>query len=617
MALRKNNMIEWIRSLVFNGSESYDTTGPLALEFEVERQHMLTRTVAIGAILAAVLVPLFGMLDLVFKYHAVKPFFVIRLSVTLISITVFLLLKTPHGKKHPYWFGAFLAIVVGGSIALMCHLDEGPVDRYYAGINLPLLGFGILLPLTLNEGIIVFSLVWLSYFIPNLFVLQPDQTGIFLSNNFFMISTIIIALASSQFHLYVRKQQWYTHKRLEAAHKKIQNHAKELEKKVQERTQKLLQSERLAVVGQLAGGVAHDFNNFLTAILGTSELLLYSLPDEDPTRNDIECIARVGQKAADLVAQLLAFSRRQMMSPKTLDLNTVIRDLKKMLTRVIGENIELDILLDPDLGRIHADPLQMEQILLNLCVNARDAMPNGGRLIIETHNIHLDSTYCSQRTISIKPGDYILMSVTDTGTGMKEEIKARIFEPFFTTKQKGVGTGLGLSSVYGIVKQSEGDILVYSELGKGTVFKIYLPRVYRKDRIEENPAKNPQHLPKGTETILLVEDEKDVRELTARMLENQGYTVLQASEGNEALNVAESFEKPIDLLMTDVVMPKMNGRVLARKLTSRRKNLKVLFLSGYTNQMILHQGIKNIHSFLQKPYTLETLSHKVRSVFKN
>ena len=600
------------------GTDPWSRSGSDAVQFEKERQKLLNRTVSIGSILAGTLVPLFGLLDLVFKRHLCLVFFDIRLAVTILSFLVFFILKSSFGEKHPYPLGAFLALVVGSSVALMCKLDQGPIDPYYAGINLPLLGFGILLPLTLFEGICVFSTVWLSYFIPNLLVLKSNELGIFTSNNFFMISTIIIALASSQFHLYQRKRQWYTHRDLERAHRKIKNHARDLEYKVQERTQRLLQSERLAVVGQLAGGVAHDFNNFLPAILGTSELLLHTLDRDDHTRDDIESIARVGRRAAELVKQLLAFSRRQFLMPKILNLNDVILDLNKMLSRIIGEDIDLKVVPDPDLGCVMADPLQIEQIILNLIVNARDAMPDGGKLVVETASIVLDANACRKKQLSVLPGDYVRLVIRDTGKGMSRDTLSRIFEPFFTTKEKGEGTGLGLATVWGIVKQSNGEIEVTSEIGRGTTFKIYFPKVKDTVCITEESESVPIHLPVGKETILLVEDEDEVRSMTARMLEKQGYTVLQAREGKEAIRISESYHGAIDLLLTDVVMPRMNGKILADRLNVRRSNLKVLFVSGYANNVIAHQGVLNSDkSFLHKPFTLEDLSKRIRCLLEN
>jgi signal transduction histidine kinase/CheY-like chemotaxis protein len=597
---------------------NHDNPNSLSARFEEDRIRIMARSVSIGSILAATLVPLFGLLDLVFKGNVLGTFIIIRIGVTLASFTMYFLLKTPYGKSHPYPLGAILTFIVGGAIALMTHLDLGPADPYYAGINLPLLGFGILLPLTLKEGSLIFILVWLTYFIPNVCMLTPETVKIFISNNFFMLSTIIIALASSQFHLYHRKKQFYTLQRLEVAHRKIKNHAADLEKKVQERTERLLQSERLAVVGQLAGGVAHDFNNFLTAIMGITELLLHTIPEDDPREEDLKSISRVGGRAAELVKQLLAFSRRQIMMPQNINLNEIIQDLQKMLSRVIGEHIELTVHPDPNLGYVLADPAQMEQIILNLCVNARDAMPDGGKLIIETSNTFLDHLYCKRKQTSIQAGEYVMLAISDTGMGMDDNVKSKIFEPFFTTKQEGEGTGLGLSSVYGIIQQSNGDILVYSEIGKGTVFKIYLPRIEKPQTDESDESDEARDIPKGKETILLVEDEDEVRDMTARMLQNQGYQVLTAREGREALTVSRNHRGHIDLLLTDVVMPHMNGKLLAEHLSLQRHDLKVLFLSGYTPNMMIHQGILNgSAAFLQKPYTMESLSHKIRQIFDN
>ncbi len=590
----------------------------LFVQFNKERLRLLNRAVAIGAILAVILIPIFSILDIIIKYHIFWTFFSIRISVTVISMAIFLLTKSSFGKKQPYILGAFLTLIVGGSISLMCYLDQGPSDPYYAGINLPLLGFGILLPLTLVEAIFIFILVWLSYFLPNLLILNPSEIKIFISNNFFIISTIIISLASSQFHLFQRKMQWYTHQKLQFAHQKIQNHTKELKEKVKERTQRLLQSERLAVVGQLAGGIAHDFNNILTAILGFSQLILDSLPAKSPLRNDVKNITESGERAVDLVKQLLAFSRRQILSPKVINLNDEITNIERMLSRVIGENIELIIDSQKDLSNIIADPVQIEQIILNLSVNARDAMPEGGNLIIKTANVTLNESYCKTNKISLAKGDYVMLSVSDTGEGMSEDVKTKIFEPFFTTKKKGKGTGLGLSTVFGIVKQSHGDIVVFSEKGKGTTIKIYFPHIKESSEKTAKKIKYVPKLQKGKETILLVEDEDKVRELTARMLTKQGYKVIQAKEGKTALSLSGKYCGSIDLLLTDVIMPQMSGKMLAEQLIVQRSNLKILFTSGHIDSMLTQQGIINLNrSLLQKPYTFESLHHKIRDIFDN
>ena len=586
-------------------------------QFETERQTIINRAVILGSLLCTILVPLYGVLDLIFKPHILFELYTIRIIASAICFSTFYLSKKSYGRQHAYLMASILFISVCGSIALMCHIDIGPGDPYYAGMNLPIVGMGIMCPFTIMETVFLGSVIWLIYVIPNLFMVNPDNLTLFLSNNFFIVSTIVISVAGTQFNLRHRLNQWNAHKELRSAHRKIKNHAKELEEKVQERTQRLLQSERLAVVGQLAGGVAHDFNNILTAILGISQLLLDDLPKQDPMRDDVESISRVGHRAVDLVKQLLAFSRRQILQPKYLNLNEILREVENMLCRVIGENIMLAVHTDPLLGKVLADPVQIEQIILNLCVNARDAMPDGGKLILETKNVHLDRSYCQLGKVSLSPGDYVLLAVSDTGEGMSSEVKAKIFEPFFTTKEPGEGTGLGLSTVYGIVKQSNGDILVYSEPGKGTTLKIYLPRISKKEiSKEESKVKNLIPL-QGKETILLVEDEQDVRNLTARMLTKQGYRVLQAEEGSEALRVAEGFDGSIDLLITDVVMPNMSGKDLASRLQSERKDLKVLFISGHSDRMITHQGIDEREiEFLQKPFTMESLSVKIRNVFK-
>ena len=377
--------------------------------------------------------------------------------------------------------------------------------------------------------------------------------------------------------------------------------------------EQLRQSQKMEAIGQLAGGVAHDFNNLLTLIKGYSQLSLQELREDDPLKPNIEEIRRAADKAAGLTRQLLAFSRRQILEMKVLDLNTVLSNLDKMLRRVIGEDIELVTILAEDLGRVKTDPGQIEQVIMNLAVNARDAMPQGGKLIIETANVGLDEKY-ARNHIAVKPGRYVMLSVSDTGVGMAPEVKERVFEPFFTTKGRGKGTGLGLSMVYGIVKQSSGNIWVYSEPGKGTTFKIYLPRVDEpleelKERVET------KELPRGEETILVVEDNEEVRKLAMRVLQTQGYEVLGAPEGMEAFLLCEEREGPIDLLVTDVVMPKMSGRELAERIASIRPEIKVLYMSGYTDNAIVHHGILSEGiNYIQKPFTVESLIRKVREV---
>jgi len=377
--------------------------------------------------------------------------------------------------------------------------------------------------------------------------------------------------------------------------------------------EQLRQSQKMEAIGRLAGGIAHDFNNLLTVIRGYSQLASMELKESDPLKENIEEIQKATERASALVHHLLAFSRRQLMEMKVIDLNSLLTDLDKMLRRIIGEDIELVTYLAEDLGRVKVDPGQMEQVIMNLAVNARDAMPSGGKLTLETANVGLDEAY-ARNHIAVKTGRYVMLSISDAGVGMTPEVKERVFEPFFTTKEKGKGTGLGLSVVYGIVKQSGGNIWVYSEAGKGTAFKIYLPRV--DEPLEEVRRRvEIQEIPRGSEIVLVVEDEEEVRKLAVRVLQRQGYKTLEASAGGEALLICEEQKGTIHLMLTDVVMPKMSGRELADRLLTLHPEMKVLYMSGYTDNAIFHHGVleKGLH-FIQKPFTPAALARKIREV---
>src|SRR5438094_6696617 len=375
--------------------------------------------------------------------------------------------------------------------------------------------------------------------------------------------------------------------------------------------QQLVQSQKMEAVGRLAGGVAHDFNNLLTVILSYSDLLLEDRPPDAPDREDIEQIRKAAVGASALTRQLLAFSRQQVLEPRVLDVNTVVASTEKMLTRLLGEDISLTASLAPALGAVKVDPGQLEQIIINLAVNARDAMPHGGRLSIETANVDMDESYVRGHPVA-HPGPYVMLAVSDTGTGMDAATQARIFEPFFTTKEAGKGTGLGLATVYGIVRQSSGFIWVYSEPGHGTSFKIYLPRVV--DAVARAGAPAPQVVG-GSETVLVVEDVAAVRAVTRQMLERQGYCVLEAANGATALSLARQHQSAIHLLVTDVVMPEVSGRELADQLVQPRPDMKVLFMSGYTDDAVVRHGIlQEGIAYLQKPFTPDTLARKVRAV---
>jgi two-component system, cell cycle sensor histidine kinase and response regulator CckA len=378
--------------------------------------------------------------------------------------------------------------------------------------------------------------------------------------------------------------------------------------------EQLFHAVKMEAIGRLAGGIAHDFNNLMTSVIGYSDLSLQRIGKDDPLRKGIEQIKKAGQSAASLTNQLLIFSRKQVVQPKVLDINRVIADIEKMLRRVIGEDIMVVSELSPDLRRVLGDPGQIEQVIMNLAVNARDAMPQGGRLTIETKNGYLDEAYAQQH-LDVQPGHYVMLAVSDTGIGMTEETRSRIFEPFYTTKEKGKGTGLGLATVYGIVKQSGGHIWVYSEPGRGTTFKVYLPRV---DEDSGCPSLEPVHceVVRGkSETILLVEDDDCVRDLASTCLRISGYTILVARRGDEALRIFKENEQAIQMLVTDVVMPGVSGRDLARIMQSLSPGLKVLYTSGYTDDAIVHHGVLDAGvNFLQKPFTLDALARKVRQV---
>jgi two-component system, cell cycle sensor histidine kinase and response regulator CckA len=372
-------------------------------------------------------------------------------------------------------------------------------------------------------------------------------------------------------------------------------------------------AQRLEAIGRLAGGVAHDFNNLLTVILGCCDALLDELPASHPALRKVATMRKAGFSAADLTRQLLAFGRKQVLHPRVLEPAEIISDVESMLRRLIGEDVQLLIHIDPEVGPVNADPVQIEQVLINLAANARDAMPKGGRLSIEVSNIDLDEQYRMHHPTAT-PGPYVMFTVADSGCGMDPSTQARIFDPFFTTKELGKGTGLGLATVYGIVKQSGGHIWVYSESDKGSVFKIYLPRVDR--RVRGALPADPDGAPRGgNETILLVEDSKSLREIAYEYLKSLGYTVLEAGGGAEALQRFSEFGGIVDLLLTDIIMPEMNGRELADEIVRRQPSIKILFTSGYADDTIARHGVLETGvAFIQKPYRPRALAWKVREV---
>ncbi len=412
---------------------------------------------------------------------------------------------------------------------------------------------------------------------------------------------------------------------IQEVNRQLRQHQEELESRVEARTaelqrandalrkseEQLRQAQKMEAVGRLAGGIAHDFNNLLSVILSYSEIVSSTLKSDHPSRPDLDEIKKAGARAADLTRQLLAFSRQQVLDLRILDVNEIVTGVNKMLARVLGEDVELTMVLARRLAKVRADPGQIEQVLMNLVVNARDAMPNGGKVTVETSNVELDPTY-ARDLLGVTAGPHVMIAVSDTGVGMDKETQARVFEPFFTTKELGKGTGLGLSTVFGIVKQSGGHIWLYSEPGRGTTLKIYLPRA--EGKVDWTPSINPPNADvRGIETILLVEDEDQVRAVASGILKRAGYHVLEARSPGEALLISEQHPVTIHLLLTDVVMPKMNGRQLAERIGSTRPDIKTVFMSGYTDNVVLHHGVLDSGSFfLQKPFTPSSLAGKVR-----
>jgi len=377
--------------------------------------------------------------------------------------------------------------------------------------------------------------------------------------------------------------------------------------------EQLVHSQKMEAVGRLAGGVAHDFNNMLTVISGYTRMILDELSPQDPLREYAGEIAQASERAGAVTQQLLAFSRRQLIQPRIIDINAAIVQTEKMLRRLLGEDIQLTLELQENSPHIKADPNQIEQAVVNLALNARDAMPRGGRIFIQTSEIHLDENYARTHP-GVKPGDYVMLAITDTGQGMSAEIRQRIFEPFFTTKDRGKGTGLGLAIVYGMVKQCGGDIWVYSEPGKGSTFRLYFPKAGEQPRVS-SPREPKAPRAEKSHTVLVVEDEKPVRELTVRMLQQLGYSVLSAASGKEALAISNSFGGSIGLLVTDVVMPEMSGRQVADALLRARPEMKVLYVSGYTEHAVIHHGVESGVEFLAKPFSREALAKKIAEMF--
>ncbi|MBZ0258086.1 response regulator, partial [bacterium] len=540
--------------------------------------------------------------------------------------------------------------IVGFSIIRMICDVGGYATPYYAGLNLVFVAFGVLYPLRVRT--IMLHCVGL-YLIYILGVMMLDPTApykfdptlappndpaitmyrLFLSNNSFVLSSLFIIIIASAVGSNLRFREYKLRMELEDAKRELQRSNEMLEitlarkhrdlienlqekKLVEEMKNKLeeqlIQSQKLEAIGRLAGGVAHDFNNILTVIKVNSDLLLMRMEEQNAYRKKVSEIRHASERAAALIRQLLAFSRKQMLQPRNLDLNEIIFGMGEMLNRLIGEDIDLGMNLADDLGKVKADPSQIEQVVMNLVVNSRDAMPKGGYITIQTKNVYFDRKQAVSREGSLREGDYVLMSVSDTGEGMDKEIQSHIFEPFYTTKDVGKGTGLGLSTVYGIIRQSDGAVTVYSEIGQGTSFKVYLP-CYQNGNGHTPQQLIENNIQQGEETVLLVEDDESVRKIACEILSENGYKILEALSTDDALDICKTYSGKIDLLLTDVIMPLMSGAELSKQIVGMRPNIHVLYMSGYADDAISRHGVieKGV-LLLDKPFTAYSLTQKVR-----
>jgi signal transduction histidine kinase len=504
-------------------------------------------------------------------------------------------------ESHFQYFGAlaFLAFYRDWRVLLTATIVAG-ADHFIRGIYWPMSMFGVLT-----------ASPWRSV----------EHVGWILFEDIFLVLSIRQNLSEM---LGVAEHQAKLEKVNELVERKIKERTNELRKEILERERsedvrkkieaRMLQSQKMEIVGKLAGGVAHEFNSILTAIIGQSEYLISSLSTRDPRAKSAQEIRQAAERAATLTRQLLAYGRKQILQPEIVDLNEVLANMSNTIQHLMGTEVGVRIVAAPELKTVKIDPGQMEQVIVNMAMNAADAMPNGGRLTLETANVVLDEEYV-RHFHKLKAGNYVMLALSDTGMGMEEEVKARVFEPFFTTKEVGRGTGLGLATCYGIIKQSDGHINVYSEIARGTTFKIYLPQVERPAKTT-SPRSKPPDLPGGTETILLAEDDPSLLEMSASLLRRLGYTVLTAANGMEALNLKQQRDiGHIDLLLTDVIMPHMSGKELSDRIRMIYPDTKILFTSAYAENAIVHQGVlDNDVVLLQKPFTPSALANKVREV---
>ena len=558
-------------------------------------------------------IPLFAVFSIADYFYVPDKFLLfagIRMVIIPSCLLVNAAVKRTRSLPTIQAWGAFYAFANAILITIMAFHAGGKSSAYYAGLNLCAISAGSFIPWTSGALLCNLALIYFPFFAWSFVTWGEQGNSIFIANSFFMASTVVITLVIRHFN---EKYRMSAIRSRVALDEELDRRAKIIKEKSEEAIcleQQFRQAQKMEAVGRLAGGIAHDFNNILMVIQSYTEMLRDNLPVHDGLRKNTEQVLKAANRATSLTRQMLAFSRKQILSPVVLDLNAVIDETAKMLKRLIGEDIEFRVLLAESLWAIEADPDQIVQVVMNLCVNARDAMAQGGTLTIATANVVAEEGNLGMRPY-VAPGDYVELSVTDTGIGISKDMQENIFEPFFTTKEVGKGTGLGLATVYGIAKQSGGYVWVDSALGHGARFTIYLPRV--EQAIAPGLSATAEARPRGMETILIAEDEEALRESMRDFLRSLGYTVLAASSGPKALALASAHPGPIELLITDVVMPKMSGRELSEMLGSLRPDLKTIYMSGYTDDAVLRHGVQKLGTaFLQKPFSLGALAREVR-----
>ncbi|MFO7891903.1 MAG: ATP-binding protein [bacterium] len=573
-------------------------------------------------LIISIFITLTFLYDFIVDEKNILNFMFISPVLVIFTMMIYTINKVQYFKLNPFFLSLMVSVTVTAGISFISHLNPFATIASQSTIILFVLYLGIVLPLNLKESLIIFSLIGIFYFLPVFLYIDNYEILMTGENSFFIVPALIFAVLWSKTNFKQRMRIWRLNQYCKSMKQKLQPISGKPNNKLLHNERRMEQTERSAFISQVIGSLVHDLNNFLTIILGKCDLVYDSLPEEDKNRHHIETVTKTCRKASALIKKLLTVSNNQISMPCKQNLNDVINEVKDMVTHSLSRNIDLIIKEAPQLNLIEVDPLQIEQILLNLCINARDAMPKGGKLILETSNVTLDETYCTSRNLSLNPGEYVMATISDTGTGISKKIRSQIFKPFFTTKDKDSGTGLGLSSVYRIIKQSKGDIIVYTEEGKGTVFKLFFP-AYKPASVKKYNTKKISASSKtiriqdNKETVLVVDDNESILHMTSCMLESHGYTVLEADNCEQALSLAKKFNNKIDLMLTDVVLPDMSGKILYEKVRKQCPSIEILYTSGFTSYLLRHYDLlDNTKDLIQKPFTTMELINKVKDALK-